>query len=334
MFRWRRICLNESDTFYLHPTQTACFTMLIASVQTDIQIADTAANVKTVIRTLETLGEQGVDLAVFPECMLSGYAFESRDEARLAALTEDSPEIQQIAEASRATGVALTVGLLMKEATGEKDDSGEPVNSLFNTALLIDGKQLIDGQPASHAIIGRYQKVHLPHLGVDQFVDRGTVPYQAWPLTLKSGEIARVGMAICYDISFPEPMRALGLAGADIIALGTNWPVAAFRTAEIVPPARSMENHLFFVAANRIGHERGFDFCGLSSICGPDGVELARAAGQEATVLRAEVNLADARNKRIERTTGKHVIDRFADRQPDFYQSIILPVQGNQPPQA
>jgi predicted amidohydrolase len=158
---------------------------------------------------------------------------------------------------------------------------------------------------------------------VERYVDRGEIPYQAYTL---SGSGSRVGMGICNDSSFPEPMRVHGLDGADIIALGTNWPVAASRTAEIVPPARSMENHLFFVAANRIGRERGFDFCGISSICGPDGVELARAAGVEPTVLLAEVDLRAARNKRIERTPGKHVIDRFADRRPQFYDTIIAPL--------
>lgn len=275
--------------------------MLLACVQTDVQFAAVEANLKTVIDTLEQLGSQQVDLAVFPECMLTGYAFESRGEADAVALREDSPEIAEMIAVSRRTGVALTIGLLLSDA-----------DRLFNAALLIDGS----------GIVGRYHKVHLPHLGVDRYVDRGEIPYQVDSL---SGSGARVGMGICYDSSFPEPMRALGLGGADIIALGTNWPVAASRTAQIVPPARSMENHLFFVAANRIGHERGFDFCGLSSICGPDGVELARAAGDETTTLLAEVDLRDARNKRIERVPGKHVIDRFADRRPEFYNVITAP---------
>lgn len=272
--------------------------MLLACVQTDVQFAAVEANLRTVIDTLERLGSQHVELAVFPECMLTGYAFDSRSEAAGVAISEAGPEISEIIAASQRTGVALTLGTLL--AVGDQ---------LFNAALLIDGG----------GIVGRYHKVHLPHLGVDRFVDRGEIPYQAYTLG-SSG--ARVGMAICYDCSFPEPMRVLGLDGADIIALGTNWPVAASRTAEIVPPARSMENHLFFVAANRIGRERGFDFCGLSSICGPDGVELARAAGAEPTVLVADVDLTTARNKRIERTPGKHVIDRFADRRPEFYDTI------------
>lgn len=271
--------------------------MLLACVQTDVQFAAVEANLRTVIDTLERLGRQQVELAVFPECMLTGYAFDSRSEAAAVAIGETGPEISEIIAASQRTGVALTLGTLLTDA-----------DRLFNAALLIDGS----------GIVGRYHKVHLPHLGVDRYVDRGEIPYQAYTLP-SSG--ARVGMGICYDCSFPEAMRVLGLDGADIIALGTNWPVAAARTAEIVPPARSMENHLFFVAANRIGRERGFDFCGLSSICGPDGVELARAAA-EPTVLLADVDLEAARNKRIERTPGKHVIDRFADRRPEFYDRI------------
>lgn len=302
------------------------FTMLIACVQTDIRFADIPGNVSTVIETLNRLGPDGVDLAVFPECMLSGYGFESREEAMRAALTENSPEIRQIIEASARTGVSLTLGLLLRRPAPHPQTSPD-TESIHNAELLING----DG------IVAAYHKVHLPHLGVDRFVDRGTAPYRAWELPLRADGAAdarspaRIGMAICYDSSFPEPMRALGLGGADIIALGTNWPVAASRTAEIVPPARSMENHLFFVAANRIGRERGFEYCGLSSICGPDGVELARAKGDEPVILTAEVDLRQARNKRIERTPGKHVIDRFADRRPEFYQSLTQSPETSNP---
>lgn len=290
--------------------------MLLACVQSDIQFAAPAANVQTVIATLDELHSKQIELAVFPECMLTGYAFDSRDEIAEAAVSEDSQEIAEIIAASARTGVALTLGTMLRE--GEK---------LYNAALLIDGT----------GVIGRYHKVHLPYLGGDRFVDPGEIPYRAWPVsgtgsTTPEASPPRVGMGICYDSSFPEPMRALGLAGADIIALGTNWPVAASRTAEIVPPARSMENHLFFVSANRIGRERGFDFCGMSAICGPDGVELARAEGAEPTVLIADVDLAQARNKRIERTPGKHVIDRFADRRPEFYHELVQPQTTNPAP--
>lgn len=279
--------------------------MLLSCVQSDVTFADVPANLHRVLAWLQRAGERQPGLVVFPECMLSGYGFKSREEALLHAIRIDDPLWQELAAACRRPQpLHLVIGFLETAvaATGE--------TRLYNASALV-GPQ---------GVIASYRKVHLPHLGVDRWVDRGDRPY-----AVHAAGAARVGLAICYDSSFPEPMRVLGLAQADIIALATNWPVAARRTAEIVPPARSMENHLFFVAANRVGTERGFRYCGRSSICGPDGVELARAGADEETILFAEVDLQQARNKRIERTAGAHVIDRFADRQPAFYGAILRP---------
>jgi predicted amidohydrolase len=275
--------------------------MLLSCVQTNVSFANISENMDRTRQWLQNAASQGVELVVLPECMLTGYGFESRDEAMAQAMTIDDPRWDELVAICRANGrMHVVVGFLEKEQTGE-------VASLYNASALL----------GPTGVVATYRKVHLPHLGVDRFVDRGNRPYAVH----QAGE-ARVGLAICYDCSFPEPMRVLGLAGADIIALPTNWPIAAARTAEIVPPARSMENHLFFVAANRVGSERGFRYCGKSSICGPDGVELARAAGDQEEMLVAEIDLKQARNKKIERTPGAHVIDRFADRQPAYYSGL------------
>ncbi len=267
--------------------------MLIACVQTDITIADLQANLDRVTDAVGRAGRRGADLVVFPECMLSGYAYDSRESALPHARSLDDPLFADITQLAASHDLHLTLGFLQRD--GER---------LFNAAALV-GPQ---------GVVGHYRKIHLPHLGIDRFVDRGDIPLGV----LAAGE-ARIGLGICYDSSFPEPMRILALRGADVIALGTNWPVGAAHTADIVPPARSMENHLYFVAANRIGSENGFDFCGCSSICGPDGIVLAKAQGDEETILYAEADPQQARNKRIERKAGAHVIDRFNDRCPQFY---------------
>jgi len=273
--------------------------MLLSCVQTDVTFADVPTNLNRVHHWIDVVASAGTDLAVFPECMLTGYGYESRDEALEQGLTIDNAIWSELAGRCREQGsLHLVIGFL------ELDESDGGARRLYNASAVV----------GPSGMVATYRKVHLPHLGVDRWVDRGNRRYAVHQV----GQ-ARVGLAICYDCSFPEPMRVMGLAGADIIALPTNWPMAAARTAEIVPPARSMENHLFFVAANRTGNERGFRYCGMSSICGPDGVELARAVGDESIALFAEVDLEKARNKRIERTPGSHVIDRFADRQPDFY---------------
>ena len=282
--------------------------MLIACVQTDITLGDVPANVTRVTELLESAIAKGANLIVMPECMLSGYAFDSRENAWPHALSLDDDIFQHIGQTLGKTGAYATLGFLEKD--GER---------LFNAAAMV-GPQ---------GIVGNYRKIHLPHLGVDRFVDRGDIPYQ----TFSAGEI-KVGLAICYDSSFPEPMRVLGLAGADVIALGTNWPSPAEHTASIVPPARSFENHLYFVAANRVGTESGFEFFGRSSICGPDGVVLAKSGDDSECILYAEIDLTLARNKRIERTKGLHAIDRFADRRPEFYRPIgedTIPVTRDKP---
>ena len=272
--------------------------MRVAAAQIDIQLGHLETNLAEVIRWLGKARDQQVDLVVFPECALSGYCFESRDEALPVARRVDDPLWAQVAAAcGQGRPMFAVVGYL--ETDGQR---------LFNGSVLV-GPQ---------GVVGSYRKVHLPHLGIDRFVDRGDRPYRVFA----AGEM-RVGLGICYDSSFPEPMRVLALAGADVIALATNWPVAAKRTAAIVPPARSMENHLYFVAANRIGRERTFQFCGLSSICGPDGIDLGQAPEGEECLLTADIDLKIARNKRIERTVGAHVIDRFADRRPEFYERIL-----------
>lgn len=273
--------------------------MLIACVQTDVTFADIHSNLQRVLQWLTQAGEAGADLVVLPECMLSGYAYDSREAAMPHAMELSDRRFAELAAAAAKFDLYLTLGFL--ERSGDK---------LFNALALI----------GPSGIVGHYRKIHLPHLGIDRFVDRGDIPFQVH----QAGEL-RVGMAICYDCSFPEAMRLLALRGADVIALGTNWPCGASRTAEVVPPARSMENHLFFAAANRIGEENGFAFCGCSSICGPDGVVLAATDTDDSLMLLAEINVADARNKRIERVPGKHVIHRFNDRRPEFYGEIAAP---------
>jgi len=276
--------------------------MLLSCVQSHVTFADVSDNFRRTEAWLGQAASRSVELVVLPECMLTGYGFESREEAMSQAIAADDPAWDRLISICRSSGkLHAVIGFLERAGTG-----GE--TKLYNSSALLG--------PAG--LIATYRKVHLPHLGVDRFVDRGNRPY-----AVHQAGAARVGLAICYDCSFPEPIRVLGLGGADIIALPTNWPIAAKRTAEIVPPARSMENHLFFVAANRIGTERGFTYCGTSSICGPDGIELARASSNQEELLVVDIQLSQARNKRIERTPGAHVIDRFADRRPEFYAGII-----------
>src|SRR5262249_17446556 len=147
---------------------------------------------------------------------------------------------------------------------------------LFNAAVLVGPK----------GVVGNYRKVHLPGLGVDRHVDPGDRPFAVHEIDVGGGGTLRVGMLICYDASFPEGARVLSLLGADVIALPTNWPPAAMSVAQYVLNTRANENHVFFIAVDRVGEERGFRFIGRSKICDCLGDTLAVADHDRADVVQ------------------------------------------------
>src|SRR5205085_2766528 len=119
--------------------------------------------------------------------------------------------------------------------------------------------------------------------------------------------------------------RVLSLLGADIIALPTNWPPAAKSVAEYVLNTRANENHVFFIAVDRVGEERGFRFIGHSKICDCGGDSLVFADHDRPEVVQARIDPARARNKHLVRIPGKHEIHRFRDRRPELYGPITEP---------
>ncbi|RMG41283.1 MAG: carbon-nitrogen hydrolase family protein [Planctomycetota bacterium] len=273
--------------------------MRIAGVQMDVRIADVAGNTEAVLQWLQRAAEAGAELVVFPECVLTGYCFESAEEALAVAQDLDGEAVRAIVEACERLRCLAVFGLL--ERAGER---------YFNAALLA----------GPGGVLASYRKVHLPYLGADRFAAYGDRPFAVHEV---SG--VRLGLNICYDSSFPEASRVLALLGADVIALPTNWPPGAECVAEHAIATRAMENGIYYAAINRVGRERGYRFIGRSVICGPDGEELARAGAGEEALLIAEVDPRRARDKLRERVPGRHIIDRFGDRRPEFYEAIVRP---------
>ena len=100
----------------------------------------------------------------------------------------------------------------------------------------------------------------------------------------------RIGLLICYDVEFPESVRLLALAGADLVAVPTALMDPFEVVARTVVPARAIENQVFLAYANRCGREGDLRYCGQSCVVGPDGADLARAGRGEELIL-AELDL-------------------------------------------
>lgn len=270
----------------------------VAGVQMDVAFADKQQNLRSMIEQIEAAAARQTNLIVFPECALTGYCFDSLEEALPLAESIPGPSTTRIAEVCQRLQCHVVFGMLETEG-----------NRIFNSAVLV----------GSEGVVGNYRKIHLPYLGVDRFTQRGDRPF-----AVHSAGSARIGMNICYDGAFPESSRVMSLLGADLVVLPTNWPPGAECTAACISNARALENHIYYLAVNRVGEERGFRFIGGSRICDPSGRTLAMADHDQPEVLHAELDLDLARNKHIIRVPKQHEIWRFADRRPEMYGEITV----------
>ena len=273
---------------------------IAAAVQIDIRLGDPAKNLSVMNLWARKASAQGARLVIFPECALTGYCFESVEEARLLAETIPGPSTTTMGALARELGVYLVYGLV--ERDGER---------VFNALAFVGPEGPIGNG---------YRKVHLPYLGLDRFATPGDRPF-----CVEETPLCRIGLHICYDAGFPESARVLTLQGADLIVLPTNWPPGSEEFAVHGIPTRALENNVYAIAANRVGEERGFRFVGRSSICSPRGKVLAFGDSEVEQLLLAEIDPACSREKRIVRVPGKHVIDRIRDRRPEFYGLIGSP---------
>jgi predicted amidohydrolase len=114
---------------------------------------------------------------------------------------------------------------------------------------------------------------------------------------------SRLGMAICYDLRFPELFRVLALRGARVVSLPAAFTLPTTRDNwEPLVRARAIEDQVFMVAANQVGkHPGGHHSGGRSMIVDPWGTVLAQADGETAGYILAALDYAhqDDIRKRI-----------------------------------
>jgi predicted amidohydrolase len=149
----------------------------------------------------------------------------------------------------------------------------------WNSASVIDSR----GQ-----VLGTYRKIHLfsPAREHEHFAPGGSV--LVVPLSI-GGHTWQVCPLVCYDLRFPELFRIAALAGAEIFAVGANWPSARAHHWRALAIARAIENQAYVVACNRVGKDPLTEYSGGSIIVGPDGTVLAEA-GHQTAIIHAQAD--------------------------------------------
>jgi len=263
-------------------------TLNIAICQTAGCFADPAASLDLLDATAREARAGRADLLVLPELFCTGYNL-GPDRARSLAMSPDDPHFDLIRAIACTHGIALCLGF--PEIAG---------NSVANSAALID---------ETGATLLIYRKIHLfGDLDRAMFAARG----DRFPVVPWRG--VNIGLAICYDIEFPETARALAIAGADLVLVPTALMPPYDIVADHLIPTRAYENQIFIAYANHCGCEDGLAYLGKSSICGPDGAVLAKA-GAGPALLIAPIDPAHQARVRARDPL-------LADRRASLYRSL------------
>ena len=259
--------------------------MRIALLQGPAETPDPDAGLAAVADAARRAAEAGARLLVTPEMSLTGYAIGAERVAELAEPVP-GPLTDWVAAIAAAHALAIAVGMPARTPAG-----------VANTVVVVDR----DG-----SLLAGYAKAHLyGDVDRDAFVpgDVGVVQFRLDDLT--------VGILVCYDVEFPEAVRAHALAGTELLVVPTGLMDPYGHVGTVLVPARAYESQLFLAYANRTGVEEEFVYCGASCVIAPDGTELARAGRGE------ELLLADVAPAVL--TASRRVNTHLVARRPELY---------------
>jgi predicted amidohydrolase len=232
---------------------------------------DRGRNLAVADRLTRAAAREGARLVVLPEL----FPFLA-EPARLPEGAEDTdgPTLSWARGLSRELGIWLAAGSYLER---------HPSGKAHNTACLVAP----DGTVAA-----TYRKVHLFDCdvpGAEYHESDGLVPGQGRTLAAVTagGAAWPAGLAICYDLRFPELFRALTLSGARLFLVPAAFTERTGRDHwELLLRARAVENQAYIVAANQFGlTPPGLRWYGRSMIVDPWGTVLATASDREGYIL-------------------------------------------------
>ncbi|MBD3868978.1 MAG: carbon-nitrogen hydrolase family protein [Acidobacteria bacterium] len=271
--------------------------MKIALVQQQA-FAGREANRERGLEAVRTAAEAGAKLVCFAELAFDRFFPQEPADGDVTMLAEaiPGPATEPFQDLAREFGVVIVLNLF-ELACGKTYDAS-PVIDADGSILGVTRMVHIAEYACFHE-----QSYYTPG-------DRGAQVYDtAW---------GRVGVAICYDRHYPEYMRALGVAGAELVIVpqagaAGEWPDGLYE-AELQVAA--FQNGYYTALCNRVGKESKLDFSGESFVCDPSGRVVAQAGRGTEEILYCDIDLTQV--------PGSHARRMFyRDRRPELYAGWI-----------
>ncbi|GGG25134.1 putative hydrolase [Caldovatus sediminis] len=284
-------------------------TLRVGAAQTGPVLSDDPApGIEAARRLFAQAEREGVRLLCFSELFLAPF-FPNRLEKDFDRwfLDAEGPEIGELAALARRHGLAAILPFAERTRGG----------GYYNSALVVD---------AEGRRLGTYRKTHIPAYfptdapgGTGSFEKLYFAPGDSLPVFETEG--LRFGIQICNDRLYPEPSRALALAGAAAIFMPICYSTYAdpeHRASiwEVPLRARAYENGVWVVAANRVGMEGPRRHLGRSMVVDPRGGIVAEAGREREELLVADLDLGAVPRARKD-------FPWWRDRRPDLYGPLV-----------
>ena len=257
--------------------------------------ADKQENIVDALALIDRAATTGARLVALPEV----WPYLGPEDAnREHAETVPGPITDLLAERARRHGIYIHGGSIYETRPGDP--------GMYNTAVVIDPQ----GE-----IIARYSKIHMFDVvldGGDEYRESSTVtPGDEIVVTEIDG--IPVGLAICYDLRFPELFRILALKGAQAVILPAAFTLMTGKDHwETLIRARAIENEIYMVAPAQWGTYQPGKWCyGRSMVVDPWGTVVATAS-DGVGIAQATVDL-----NRV--ATVRRQIPSLANRRPESY---------------
>jgi predicted amidohydrolase len=259
---------------------------------------DKADNIDRGLQAFDTAAANGAAVVVFAELAFERFYPQrpAGDDPHRLAEPVPGPLTEAFSDRARRHGVVAVLNLYERDG-----------GNAYDCSPVIDA----DGR-----LLGRTRMIHITEYAC--FHEQGYYTPGDTGAPVYDTKAGRIGVAICYDRHYPEYMRALAVAGADLVvvpqagAVG-EWPEGLYE-AELQVAA--FQNGYYAALCNRVGEEDCLTFSGESFVCAPDGRVIARAPSMADTILYADLDLS---------TTGTSHARRLfmRDRRPELYAGWI-----------
>jgi predicted amidohydrolase len=256
-------------------------------------------------RALESVGRaagEGADLIVFGEMYLSGYRTDEWLHRWGTVIQPPDRHVQALARAAAEHGLYIVMGM----ATFGQLMPGD----IYNTALLV----------GPLGVVGAYRKTHVAAFPYSEGVATERCFYSPGrELPVFDTPLGRLGIHICYDMSFPEVARVQALKGADLL-INVSASAGGFEEYwEHGLFMRAAENSTWYMVCSVVGMQRGDRLFGGSRVVDPSGRVVAAGKFDEEDLVVADVDLSLTRAARA-------TSHNFSIRQPEIYRAISDPV--------